>query len=162
MQDFKRLRVWVAARSLAVDAYRLTGDRRTWGEDALAGQIRRAAISVAANIAEGCGRGTRRDFLRFLNMSMASAGFARRPPPISERRSTVNGQRSTVQRQPLYRVIAASTPSLIQHSIASAIFGSSSFTAAASCRPNSSSTKSARSPRIRRSSSGRIPIRSRA
>jgi four helix bundle protein len=74
LQDFKKLQVWQAGHALAVDVYRATADGRIWCGDALADQMRRAVVSIGANIAEGCGRATPRDFLKFLNISMASAG----------------------------------------------------------------------------------------
>lgn len=54
--------------------YRVTASGPGRADAALVGQSRRAAISVAANIAEGCSRGSSRDFAKFLNISYASAG----------------------------------------------------------------------------------------
>jgi len=73
MQDFRRLRVWQTAHELTLAAYRIT---RPFPKDELYGltaQIRRSAASVCANIAEGCGRGSRRDFPRFLQIARGSA-----------------------------------------------------------------------------------------
>jgi len=56
MQDFKRLEVWQLARVHAGTVYRQTSNfprEETFG---LRAQMRRAAVSVCANIAEGCGR----------------------------------------------------------------------------------------------------------
>jgi four helix bundle protein len=73
LRDFKGLLVWKKAHALALNVYRVT--RTDPGRDhaGLVGQSRRAAISVAANIAEGCGRETQRDFVKFLNIAFASA-----------------------------------------------------------------------------------------
>ena len=73
MQDFRRLRVWAAAHQLTLAAYRIT---RRFPRDELYGltaQIRRSAASICANIAEGCGRRSRREFARFLDIAQGSA-----------------------------------------------------------------------------------------
>src|SRR5437899_11984145 len=73
MQDFRKLRVWAAAHQVTLAAYRVT---RRFPRDELYGltsQIRRSAASVCANIAEGCGRSSRRDFARFLHVAQGSA-----------------------------------------------------------------------------------------
>lgn len=73
LQDFKELQVWRKAHALALSVYRAmrTDPGRHHAE--LVGQARRAALSVAANIAEGAGRGSGPDFARFLAMSVGSA-----------------------------------------------------------------------------------------
>src|SRR5437762_12191827 len=73
MQDFRKLRVWAAAHQVTLAAYRVT---RRFPRDELYGltsQIRRSAASVCANIAEGCGRSSRRDFARVLHVARGSA-----------------------------------------------------------------------------------------
>ena len=73
MQDFRELKTWQKSHELTRAVYRVTGrfpSAETYG---VTGQMRRAAVSVGANIAEGCGRGSRADFARFLNMAMGSA-----------------------------------------------------------------------------------------
>lgn len=73
MQDFKRLEVWQLAHRLQVAVYDLvTGFPREelYG---LRSQVTRAAGSIPANIAEGCGRNGDREFARFLDIAMGSA-----------------------------------------------------------------------------------------
>lgn len=73
MQDSRRLNVWQEAHQLALAAYRATHafpDEERYG---LASQMRRCSVSIASNIAEGCGRGTDADFARFLHIAMGSA-----------------------------------------------------------------------------------------
>ncbi len=72
MQDFRRLRVWHAAQDLAVATYRATRDFPRSETFGLAGQMRRAAISVSSNIAEACGRDGAAEFARFLHYSLGS------------------------------------------------------------------------------------------
>jgi len=73
MHDFRRLKVWQLARELAVavDAAVRRFPRSDRG--VVAGQLRRAALSVPANIAEGCGKSSRKDTVRFLQIALASA-----------------------------------------------------------------------------------------
>ncbi len=73
MKDFRQLKVWQKAHKAALAVYDLT--RRlpkdeTYG---LTSQIRRAASSIPANIAEGCGRGSDAELARFLYIAMGSA-----------------------------------------------------------------------------------------
>jgi four helix bundle protein len=73
MQDYRRLRVWQKAHVFALDVHRLSGSfpRREGG--AVTGQLRRAALSIPANIAEGAAKGSDAEFRRFLNIAMGSA-----------------------------------------------------------------------------------------
>ena len=67
-QDFRELHVWQRAYALALTIYRATSGFPQSERRGLAGQMRRAAVSIGANIAEGCGRGTPADLARFLAM----------------------------------------------------------------------------------------------
>ena len=73
MQKFQNLAVWRAARQLAGHVYRDTVDFPVTERFGLSAQMRRAAISICSNIAEGCGRGSDADFRKFLLIAMASA-----------------------------------------------------------------------------------------
>lgn len=73
MRDFKTLQVWQKSHALVLALYRITG---TFPKDEMYGltsQIRRAAVSIPANIAEGCGRNGDAELARFLQISMGSA-----------------------------------------------------------------------------------------
>jgi four helix bundle protein len=70
MAKFTNLRVWQEARSLLRLVSQATRDMRAEGD--LKAQLRRAAISVASNIAEGSERGSDREFRRFLLIAQAS------------------------------------------------------------------------------------------
>ncbi len=72
IRDFKDLETWRFARQLRVDAYRICKrlpKEETFG---LASQIRRAAVSVTANIAEGFGRYSYQENIQFCRQSRAS------------------------------------------------------------------------------------------
>jgi four helix bundle protein len=73
MQNYRRLRVWERAHHLAKDIHLATRDWPRNGQYALSAQVRRAAVSIPSNIAEGCGRGGRRELLRFLSLASGSA-----------------------------------------------------------------------------------------
>ena len=73
MQDFRKLDVWQNARQLTVAVYELTASLPSAEEFALKSQIRRTAVSICANIAEGRGRPGDRAFKHFLGMAMGSA-----------------------------------------------------------------------------------------
>lgn len=72
VESFRDLIAWQKAMDLVVDVYRVTagfpGDER-YG---LTGQVRRAAVSIPSNIAEGQGRGPCQDFVRFLGVARGS------------------------------------------------------------------------------------------
>jgi four helix bundle protein len=73
MQRFTDLRVWQRSHAIAVRVYRLTRcfpDEERYG---LVSQLRRAAVSVPANIAEGSKREPPLEYSRFLNISESSA-----------------------------------------------------------------------------------------
>ena len=68
MEDFKDLRVWVKAYELTLGVYKKT---RGFPKDEMYGltsQLRRAASSVGANIAEGCGRRSDPEMRRFMQI----------------------------------------------------------------------------------------------
>jgi four helix bundle protein len=73
MQDFHNLDVWRKAHEITLSVYRLTSAFPQTEVYGLTSQIRRAAASVGANLAEGCGRGSDVDFKRFVQMAMGSA-----------------------------------------------------------------------------------------
>ena len=73
MGDFKKLDVWKAAHALACSVYRYTGSFPKTEAYGLASQLRRAAASIPANIAEGCGRNGDVEFSRFIKISLGSA-----------------------------------------------------------------------------------------
>jgi four helix bundle protein len=73
MHDFRRLKVWEKAHRLTLAIYRSSAEFPTSERYGLTSQLRRSSSSIASNIAEGCGRGTRPDFARFLRIAMGSA-----------------------------------------------------------------------------------------
>ncbi|MGA8216753.1 MAG: four helix bundle protein [Candidatus Sulfotelmatobacter sp.] len=73
MEDFKDLKVWTKAHQLTLAVYRRT---RVFPKEEMYGltsQLRRAAASIGANIAEGCGRRSDGEMKRFLQIARGSA-----------------------------------------------------------------------------------------
>ena len=73
MKDFRDLKVWEKAHALVLECYEATKPFPREEIFGLVSQIRRAAASVPANIAEGCGRRGNAELHRFLQMAMGSA-----------------------------------------------------------------------------------------
>jgi four helix bundle protein len=73
IRSYKDLEVWQRAMSLAEDCYRLTAEFPREEIYGMTSQIRRASVSVAANIAEGYGRDQTGPFIQFLRISQGSA-----------------------------------------------------------------------------------------
>lgn len=72
MRDFRDLTVWQKAHKLALAVYSHTAGFPKDERFGLTAQVRRAAVSVASNIAEGRGRNSDRDFARFLSIAAGS------------------------------------------------------------------------------------------
>jgi four helix bundle protein len=73
VSDFKKLLVWQKAHAMALDAHRVAGRIRKTDHASLRSQIVRAAMSVPANIVEGCNQETAKQFSRFLLIALNSA-----------------------------------------------------------------------------------------
>jgi four helix bundle protein len=72
IRDYRDLIVWQRSLQLAKDVFLLCRQFREPESLGLGSQLRRAAISVPSNIAEGCGRGNRREYLRYLRIANGS------------------------------------------------------------------------------------------
>ncbi|RJO62415.1 MAG: four helix bundle protein [Dehalococcoidia bacterium] len=73
MKDFRKLNVWQKAHELALEVYGATASFPRDEIYGLTSQIRRACVSIPANIAEGCGGQGDAEFGRFLQIAMGSA-----------------------------------------------------------------------------------------
>ena len=72
MSDFKKLNVSRKAHELTLELYRATETFPRTEIFGLTSQIKRAASSINANLAEGCARGSDRELLRFINIALGS------------------------------------------------------------------------------------------
>ena len=72
-RDRSKLEVFNLAHALALEVYRVTERLPTAERFGLQGQLRRAAVSVPANLAEGCSRRTTREYGRAIDIALGSA-----------------------------------------------------------------------------------------
>ena len=113
MKDFRDLKVWQCAHQITLTVYRCTRNfprEETYG---IVGQLRRCSASVAANIAEGCGRSGNAEFGRFLTMAMGSASeleyfllLARDLEYLAAEKYTLVAQEVLTMRRMLNRLIS--------------------------------------------------------
>ncbi len=73
MNNFKKLDVWVKAMEIAEQAYTTSSGLPSEEKFGLTSQIRRAAVSIPSNIAEGAGRNSKKEFIQFLAIARGSA-----------------------------------------------------------------------------------------
>ena len=73
MKNFRDLMVWQKAHVLTLASYRATAEFPKQEIYGLTSQIRRCSASIAANIAEGCGKRSNAEFQRFLQVATGSA-----------------------------------------------------------------------------------------
>jgi four helix bundle protein len=73
MRNYRDLQVWKKAHDLTLELYRVS--QRFPREEiyGITGQLRRAAVSIGANLAEGCGRRTSTELARFVRIALGSA-----------------------------------------------------------------------------------------
>ena len=72
MRNYRQFDIWQLAHQLALEAYHSSGEFPSGERYGLTSQLRRAAVSVPANIAEGSGRPSDADFARFLGIALGS------------------------------------------------------------------------------------------
>ena len=73
MHDFMKLRVWNDAVELVTDVYKATENFHKDERFGLTSQVRRCAVSIPSNIAEGAGRRTPGEFKQFLGIAIGSS-----------------------------------------------------------------------------------------
>jgi len=73
MHRFKDLEIWKKSQNLCVGVYQHTGDFPRSETFGLQSQIRRSAVSIPSNIAEGTSRNSNKEFARFIEIALGSA-----------------------------------------------------------------------------------------
>lgn len=100
IRSYRNLRAWQAAVEASLEVYRLTAAFPVEERFGLTIQLRRASVSIPANIAEGYGRGTKSDYLRFLRVARGSLYEVETQLLIAARLGFLNDQgRADVEHQ---------------------------------------------------------------
>lgn len=73
MRNFRKYKVWELGHEVTLDVYKLSNEFPKDERFGITSQMRRCSSSVPANIAEGCGRETEKEFKRFLVIANGSA-----------------------------------------------------------------------------------------
>jgi four helix bundle protein len=92
IKSYRDLRVWQLALDLAPEVYKLAQSLPRYEQYGLADQMRRAVISVPANIAEGQARRHRREFLRYLSIARGSLAELETLLVLAERLEYLNAE----------------------------------------------------------------------
>ena len=103
---FEDLECWQRAKSLAVALYQISNDGKFGRDFGLRDQIRRAAVSVASNIAEGKERETVSEFIRYLYVAKGSAGEVMTQVIIAEEIGYLDREKSLELRQSVRQLSA--------------------------------------------------------
>jgi four helix bundle protein len=117
-QGFKGLAAWQKSMDLVETVYRIT---RSWPQDerfGLTNQVRRAAVSVPSNIAEGHGRSSNVEFLRFVTIAFGSLSEVETQMLIADRLGYLSPQDSASIRdqcEAVYQVTQGLARFLRQH-----------------------------------------------
>ncbi len=95
---FEELKVWQKSVDLVTQVYNYTASFPKEEIYGLTAQIRRAAVSIPSNIAEGCSRESTRDFLRFLSISNGSLAELQTQLVIAKNLGFINTENLTIIR----------------------------------------------------------------
>ena len=98
LKSYNELEVWQLAMSLAEDVYGVVANFPKDEQFALCSQLRRAAVSVPSNIAEGFGRETTKDFLHFIAVARGSLYEMRTQIELARRLGYVENPESVLDK----------------------------------------------------------------
>jgi four helix bundle protein len=104
MQNYHQLSVWRKAHAIALNVHRLSERMPREGNSGLVGQVRRAALSIPSNIAEGATRGSDKDFVKFLQIALASAAEVEYQLEFAAAASLIPAAEFTIRQQELTEV----------------------------------------------------------
>lgn len=95
MHDFTELRVWLKAMDLAEQIYLVTESFPNKEMFGITNQMRRCSVSISSNIAEGCGRNSKNEFLYFLSVANGSTLELQSQVMLSKRLGFINSETET-------------------------------------------------------------------
>ena len=98
LKSHKDLKVWQESMTLVVAVYKATEDFPKHEIYGLTSQIRRAAVSIPSNIAEGAGRKGKKEFARFLYIALGSLSEVETQLEIAYRLKYLNEAETITQR----------------------------------------------------------------
>ena len=104
MHRYKELKAWELSISIVTDIYKITEKFPRQEQFGLTNQIRRAAVSIPSNIAEGAGKNTTGDFKRFLSIAMGSCNEVETQLIISKELGYIESQNFVQVEDKLIRV----------------------------------------------------------
>lgn len=113
-ETFEELRIYQLARQLTNSVYQACRGEEFRGDHSLVDQIRRAAVSVMSNIAEGFERGTKLEFLQFLFIAKGSCGEVRAQLQIATDQGYISSGQH-IQLSDLCRKLSSMISSFIAH-----------------------------------------------
>ena len=76
-KSFEEIQAWQKSKAIALDVYKITNDKPFKNDFDLSRQMRRCAISISSNIAEGFERQTTKEFIQFLFIAKGTCGELR-------------------------------------------------------------------------------------
>src|SRR5438093_7807670 len=94
-RDFTKIRAWQLSDDFTVEVYKITKDSPREEVYGLSSQLRRAASSVPANIAEGANRSSKKEYLQFLSVASGSLAETRYFLHLSKRLGYIEEQESS-------------------------------------------------------------------
>ena len=92
LQSFRELDTWKKAMELVVEVYRVTAEMPKDERHGLSGQMRRAAVSIPSNIAEGYGRAHRGEYTHHLAIARGSLRELETQSEITRRLGMTNSE----------------------------------------------------------------------
>ena len=92
VNGFMDLVAWQKGMNLVEEVYRVSAGFPADERFGLAAQVRRAVVSIPSNIAEGYGRSTKADYIRFIDIAKGSANEVETQLRIAQRLGFVKGQ----------------------------------------------------------------------
>lgn len=105
MHNYKELEIWKASLSICTPIYKITKKFPDDEKFGLISQLRRAAVSVPSNIAEGSARHSDKDFVRFLEYSLGSCREIETQILVAQNLEYTNPDEVNIILKELYRIM---------------------------------------------------------